>query len=70
MSRPKGFTIAEIMVVIFIIGLLGAAIYVATAPYMKRARDTKRVTSIQSYLANIIVAYEKNFDTFPSNYGS
>ena len=66
----NGFTLIEIMTVTLIIGILAGGIFIATQPYMKRARDTKRVTSIQSYLANIIVAYEKNFDTFPSNYGS
>ena len=38
-------------------------------PYMMRSRDTKRITDILAY-TNILETYEKNFDTFPSNYGS
>lgn len=36
---------------------------------MKRSRDVKRITDIGSYL-NILDAYNANFETFPSNYGS
>ena len=38
-------------------------------PYMMRSRDTKRITDILGY-TNILETYEKNFDAFPSNYGS
>lgn len=57
------------MVVIIIIGLLAGTLYVWTVPYMMRSRDTKRVTWIFQY-TSILEAYEKNFDTFPSNYWS
>lgn len=58
------------MIVIAIIGILASSLSVAIIPYMARSRDTKRVTDIQNYMNNIIGSYDKNFDTFPSNYGS
>lgn len=36
---------------------------------MMRSRDTKRITDVLGY-TNIVDAYDKNFETFPSNYGS
>ncbi len=36
---------------------------------MQRSRDTKRVSAIFQY-TSILEAYDKNFDTFPSNFGS
>ncbi len=57
------------MVVLLILSVLFTALYMWVQPYMMRSRDTKRITGILSY-ANIIDTYEKNFDTFPSNYGS
>lgn len=70
MSRSRGFTIVEIMVVILVIGILFTGIYMSVQPYMSRSRDTKRITDMLGYLNNILVTYERNFDTFPSNYGS
>ena len=58
------------MIVIAIIGVLASSLSIAIVPYMARSRDTKRVTDIQNYMNNIIGSYDKNFDTFPSNYGS
>ena len=36
---------------------------------MMRSRDTKRVSAIFQY-TSILEAYDKDFDTFPSNFGS
>ena len=49
--------------------MLMSALYIGAVPYMQRSRDTKRVTAIFQY-TSILEAYDKNFDTFPSNYGS
>lgn len=49
--------------------MLMSALFVGAVPYMQRSRDTKRVTSLFQY-TSILEAYEKNFDTFPSNSGS
>lgn len=65
----RGFTLIEIITVVFIVALLATALYIGSQPYMKRSRDTKRVTDINSYM-NIVEAYNVNFETFPSNYGS
>jgi prepilin-type N-terminal cleavage/methylation domain-containing protein len=64
----RGFTLVEIMVSLGIIAVLFGALYAGgIQPYMKRARDTKRITALLTY-SNVLDTYEKNFDTFPSNY--
>ena len=68
-SSRKGFTLVEIITVVVIFGVLFSALYIWSQPYMKRSRDTRRITEIGSYM-NIIDAYNANFDTFPSNEGS
>jgi prepilin-type N-terminal cleavage/methylation domain-containing protein len=65
-NKQGWFTIVEIMIVILIIGLLATSLFMVLSPYMSRSRDTKRITDILSY-TNILDAYDKNFDTFPSN---
>ncbi len=57
------------MVVVMIVGILFVGLYMGSQPYFKRARDTKRYTDMLNY-STIFETYEKNFDTFPSNYGS
>lgn len=68
-SNRWGFTLVEIISVVVILWTLATALYIGTVPYMKRSRDTKRIVDIWSYL-NILDAYDKNFDTYPSNYWS
>ena len=65
----KWFTLVELMIVLMILSILFTALYMGVQPYMMRSRDTKRVTSLLQY-TNIIEWYEKDFETFPSNYGS
>lgn len=67
--RKDGFTLYEIMGAIAILGFLMVIIWVATAPYMARSRDTSRIADIAS-LGNVFMAYRQNMDTFPSNFGS
>lgn len=59
----------EIMGAIAIIGILVSAVWVASAPYFARSRDTQRITDIKS-LGNVFMAYKQSMDAFPSNYGS
>ena len=65
MFNKKAFTIAEIMVVVFIIALLAAAIYIGTTPYYQRSRDAGRLTQVQSY-ASVFATYKQPADTFPT----
>jgi prepilin-type N-terminal cleavage/methylation domain-containing protein len=67
--KNSGFTLIEITTVVVILATLASAMYIWVVPYMKRSRDVRRVTDIRSYMT-IIDVYDKNFDTFPSNYGS
>jgi hypothetical protein len=57
------------MVVVMILWVLFTGLYMWVQPYMKRSRDTKRVSALLQY-TNILEAYEKNFERFPSNSGS
>ena len=65
-NSKAAFTLVEIIVVVTIISMLFIALYMGAQPYMKRARDTKRITSLYQY-TSVLEAYDKNFDTFPSN---
>jgi prepilin-type N-terminal cleavage/methylation domain-containing protein len=67
--RKKGFTLVEIITVVFIVALLSTALYIGSQPYMKRSRDTKRITDMTSYF-NILDKYATDFESYPSNYGS
>ncbi len=67
--NKKGFTIIEIMTVVFIIGLLAAAVYIGTMPYYQRSRDTGRLTQVQSY-ASVFTTYKQSADSFPSTFWS
>jgi prepilin-type N-terminal cleavage/methylation domain-containing protein len=69
MNSKHGFTMIEIMGAIAVIGILIAAVWVASAPYMARSRDTQRITDMTS-LGNVFMAYKQSLDAFPSNYGS
>lgn len=65
----KGFTLVEIITVVLILALLSTALFIGSQPYMKRSRDTKRISDISSYM-NILEAYNANLETYPSNFGS
>lgn len=65
-SNRRGFTLVEIISVVVILWTLATALYIGTVPYLKRSRDVRRIVDIWSYL-NILDAYDKNFDTYPSN---
>ncbi len=67
--RRGWFTLVEIITVVVILWTLSTALYMGVQPYLKRSRDTHRVTDVINYIT-IIDAYDKNFDTYPSNYWS
>lgn len=53
MNTRRGFTLTELLVVIFIIGLLSAVIFPRFGPMREKARDTERMTDvlqIQTYV--------------------
>ena len=59
----------EIMGALAILGILIAAVWVASGPYFARSRDTQRIADMTS-LGNVFMAYRQNFDVFPSVFGS
>lgn len=69
MNKKQGFTLIEILVVIFIIGLL-AAIIIAGASYArKKSQDTQAIsdlTTVQAALQN----YYLDNGSYPSNGGA
>ena len=61
----KGFSLIELMVVIAIIGILAAAGMVGYSSAVKKARDSRRKSDIQS-LAQSLTVYRMDYKTYPS----
>lgn len=59
-----GFTLVEIMIVIAMIGILAAALFPNMTEYLKRARDTARVSDLHN-IATGIAMYEIDKETLP-----
>jgi len=60
MNKVKnGFTIIELLVVIFIIGILSSVITVSFTSYKKKSRDQKRSVDIQTIASTLETYYAK-----------
>lgn len=64
MSKPKGFTYVEIIVVVGILASLFLVGLETFSGVMKRNRDTKRLTDLNK-LVSLITAYEVQFGRYP-----
>jgi prepilin-type N-terminal cleavage/methylation domain-containing protein len=65
-SNKKGFTIFEILIVIFLIGILSAILFFAfnSLDVIKRARDSKRINDLQALNSAIQILINQNPDVF------
>lgn len=67
-SKRKGFTLIELLIVIAIIGLLSTIAVTALNTARQKARDTVRLSDMQT-LIKAIELYRSNTNTFPPNTG-
>lgn len=65
-TRPQGFTLIEMLVVIAIIGIL-AGILLPTLAHLKTKAKIKQAQMEMQNLAGAIKAYEKEYNRFPGS---
>lgn len=63
-TKPHGFTIVELLIVIVVIGIIAAISIVAFNGVQQRARDTARITDMKN-LAKSLELYALENDTYP-----
>ena len=59
MSKKLGFTLIEVLIVIFIIGLLASVILVGLGAFRQRGRDTRRIADLRSVQNGLELYYSK-----------
>jgi prepilin-type N-terminal cleavage/methylation domain-containing protein len=65
-SLKSGFTLVELLVVIFIIGLLSAIIFPGFAGMREKARDTERMTDVRQ-IQNALEQYFNRHGEYPGS---
>ncbi len=67
MINKKGFTLIEVLVVIFIIGLLASVVLVGLGTFRARGRDARRIADLRSTQNILELYYAKNGEYPGSN---
>jgi len=57
--KKRGFTLVEVLVVVFIIGLLASVVLVGLGTFRARGRDTRRVADLRSMQTVLELYYAK-----------
>ena len=65
MKRKAGFTLIEVLVVIFIIGLLASVVLVGLGTFRARGRDVRRIADLRS-MQNILELYYAKNGEYPT----
>lgn len=59
-NRNPGFTLIEVLIVVFIIGLLASVVLVGLGAFRQRGRDARRITDLRSVQNALELYYSKN----------
>lgn len=60
----KGFTLIEVLIVVFIIGLLASVVLVGLGSFRARGRDARRIADLRS-VQNALELYYGKFGSYP-----
>lgn len=66
MNNKQGFTLIEMLVVIFIIGLLSSVVLVGLGTFRARGRDARRIADLRS-IQNILELYYAKNGQYPAS---
>jgi len=59
-SKRKGFTLIEILIVVAIIGVLASLVLVGLGPIQKRGRDARRISDLKQIQQGLELYYSRN----------
>ncbi|TSC60576.1 MAG: putative General secretion pathway protein GspG [Parcubacteria group bacterium LiPW_15] len=60
LSRRKGFTLIEMLIVVAIIGILASVVVIGIGPAQQRARDSRRASDLKQIQTSLELFYNKN----------
>lgn len=69
MNTRRGFTLTELLIVIFIIGVLSAVIFPRFGPMREKARDTERMTDVLQIQTYVEMHFNRT-GSYPSDLNS
>lgn len=59
-KNNRGFTLIEVLIVVFIIGLLASVVLVGLGAFRQRGRDARRIADLRSTQNGLELYYSKN----------
>lgn len=70
MYRDRGFTLAELLIVIAIIGILSTVVLASLDKAREKGRDSNRITEIKELQLALELYYDANDRTYPADLSS